>query len=80
MEKLTLVFIKKGYNMLSKKLLLARKNELWQNNFYGNADRDCLMELNCLCLCFFEESDDNDETCFDDFCRRCLCHALKGVS
>ena len=36
-----------------KKLFSARKNELWQNNFYGNADRDCLMELNCPCPRFF---------------------------
>ena len=79
MEKLTFVFIKKRVIICcQKKLFSARKNEQWQNNFYGNADRDSLMELNCPCSRFFEES--KDETCFDDFCRRCLYHALRAVS
>ena len=78
MEKLTFVLIKKVIICCQKKLFSVRKIELWQNNFHVNAHRNCLMELNCLCLRFFEESD--AETCFDDFCRRCLCHALKAVS
>ena len=42
--------------------------------FYGNADRDCLMEMgsNILCSQFFEENEDNnDDAIFDDFCRMC---------
>ena len=53
----------------------AKKIDVWQNNFYGNADRECLMDY--LCLRFFEENDYND-TVFDDFCR--LCYVLKAVS
>ena len=41
------------------------------------------MQIECLtnyhCSCFFEEND-YDETAFDDFCRQCLCYALKAVS
>ena len=51
--------------------------------FYGNADRDCLMEMgsNILCLRSFEENDDdNDNAIFDDFYTMCLTHALKAVS
>ena len=51
--------------------------------FYGNADRDCLMEMgsDLLCSRFFEENEDhNDEAIFDDFCRMCLTHVLKAVS
>ena len=42
-----------------------------------------VMQIECLtnyhCSCFFEEND-YDETAFDDFCRQCLCYALKAVS
>ena len=51
--------------------------------FYGDADRDCLMEMgsNLYCSRFFEENEnDNDKAIFDDFCRMCLTHALKAVS
>ena len=51
--------------------------------FYGDADRDCLMEMgsNLLCSRFFEENEDeNDEAIFDDFCRISLTHVLKAVS
>ena len=51
--------------------------------FYGNADRDCLMEMrsNILCSRFFEKNeDDNGDAIFDYFCRMCLTHALKAVS
>ena len=51
--------------------------KLWQNNFYGNADRECLTDY--LCSHFFEEND-YDETVFDDFCRQCSCYALIAVS
>ena len=50
---------------------------MWQNNFYGNADRQCLTVY--LCSRDFEEND-FDDTVFDDFCRQCLYYALKAVS
>ena len=49
---------------------------MWQN-VYGNADIEYLRDF--LCLHFFEEND-YDETVFRDFCRQCLCYALKAVS
>ena len=55
----------------------AKKIDVLQNNFYGNANRECLTNYHC--SCFFEEND-YDETAFDDFCRQCLCYALKAVS
>ena len=76
-EKLAFVFSKKVIVCCLKKLLSAKKFDVWQNNFYGNTDRTCLMDY--LCSPIFEEND-YDETVFDDFCRQCLCHALKAVS
>ena len=51
--------------------------KLLQNNFYGNADRECLTDY--LCSHFFEEND-YDGSVFDDFCRQCLCYVLIAVS
>ena len=44
--------------------------------FYGNADRECLTNY----LWRFFEENDHDEAVFDDFCRQCLCYALRAVS
>ena len=83
-EKTFICFYKKKViNCCRKKLLSSRKNIMWQMKFYGNADRDCLMEMgsNLLCSRFFEENEDeNDEAIFDDFCRISLTHVLKAVS
>ena len=82
-EKTFICFYKKKViNYCRKKLLSSRKNIMWQMKFYGNADRDCLMEMESnLCSRFFEENeDDNAEAIFDDFCRMCLTHVLKTVS
>ena len=77
-EKLTFVFIKKkSYNLLPKEIVFSKKIDAWQNNFYGNVDRECLTDY--LCSRFFEEND-YDEVVFDYFCRQCFCHALKVVS
>ena len=50
---------------------------MWENNFYGHKDRECLTDY--LFSRFFEENN-HDETVFDDFYRQCLCYALKAVS
>ena len=76
-QKLTFVFIKKSYNFLPKEIVFSKKFDVWQNNFYGNADRECLTGY--LCSSFFEERD-YDETVFDNFCRQFSCYALKAVS
>ena len=76
-EKLTFVFIKKVITCCLKKLFSAKKIDVWQNNFYGNANRKCLADY--LCSRLFEENY-YDETVFDDFWRQCLCYALKAVS
>ena len=75
--KLTFVFIKNVIICCLKKLFSAKKIDVWQNNFYGIADRQCLTDY--LCSRFFEEND-YDDTVFNDFCRQCLCYALKAVS
>ena len=65
-EKLTFVFIKKVIICCLKRLFSAKKIDVWQNNFYGNADRECLMDY--LCARLFEEND-YDEAIFDEFYR-----------
>ena len=77
-EKRTFVFIKKVTICCLKKLFWATKFDVWQNNFYGNADRECLTDY--LYSRFFFEENDYYETVFDDFCRQCLWYALKAVS
>ena len=52
---------------------------MWQTNFYGNADRECIMRFNCLCFRFLEENE-CEKTAFDDFCEKCLYYAIKSVS
>ena len=63
--------------MLPKEIVFSKKTDAWQNNFYVNADRECLMDY--LCSRFFEEND-YDEAVFDYFCSQCFCFALKAVS
>ena len=77
-EKTYICFYKKKVIICClKKLFSAKKIDVRQYNFYGNADRECLSDY--LCLHFFEENDYND-TVFDYFCRQFLYYALNAVS
>ena len=61
---------KKVITCCRKKLLSSGKNKMWQMKCYGNADRDCFVEMgsNLICSRFFEENeDDNDKAIFDYF-------------
>ena len=40
-QKRTFAFIKKVIICCLKKLFSTKKIEVWQNNFYDNADREC---------------------------------------
>ena len=58
-EKPFICFYKKNVIICCrKKLLSSRKNIMWQMKFYGNADRDCLMEIgsNLFCSLFFRKT------------------------
>ena len=51
-EKPFICFYKKNVIICcGKKLLSSRKNIMWQMKFYGNANRDCLMEMGSNLFC-----------------------------
>ena len=52
-ETLTFVFVKKVKICCLKKLFSVKTVDVWENNFYGNADTECLTDYFCRqCLCY----------------------------